>query len=223
MKFQSNINYKYDSDLLFHISMIIVIYAKFLFDEISLLNYSNDSFHIIWNSIKYCLCNRDNFVYAPSQWETTLQCNVVSHWLGAYTKWSLAMDARYNMAIEIHYLHSTSDNVTSLTSISFGKGNAPQSIRWLWGLWPACIIIAFWETGTYLNQCLVLTHTLHKAVSYNSISWKNYIPKKLKSKYEMFPFFQAHVIVDDKWLCLFRTHCVKQLYPRNPGCRVLAI
>ena len=28
-------------------------------------------------------------VYTPSQWETTLQCNVVSHWLGAYTNWSL--------------------------------------------------------------------------------------------------------------------------------------
>ena len=27
--------------------------------------------------------HRDHFVYAPSQWETTLQCNVVSHWLGA--------------------------------------------------------------------------------------------------------------------------------------------
>ena len=25
----------------------------------------------------------DHFVYAPSQWETMLQCNVVSHWLGA--------------------------------------------------------------------------------------------------------------------------------------------
>ena len=32
---------------------------------------------------------RDHFVCAPSQWETTLQYNVVSHWLGAYTKWSL--------------------------------------------------------------------------------------------------------------------------------------
>ena len=32
---------------------------------------------------------RDNFVYAPSQWETTLQCNVVGQWLGAYTKWFL--------------------------------------------------------------------------------------------------------------------------------------
>ena len=25
----------------------------------------------------------------PNQWEKTLQCNVVSHWLGACTKWSL--------------------------------------------------------------------------------------------------------------------------------------
>ena len=32
---------------------------------------------------------RDHFVYACSQWETTLDLNVVSHWLGAYTKWSL--------------------------------------------------------------------------------------------------------------------------------------
>ena len=29
------------------------------------------------------------FLYVPSQWETTLQCNVVSLWLGAFTKWSL--------------------------------------------------------------------------------------------------------------------------------------
>ena len=32
---------------------------------------------------------KDHFVYAPSQWETTLQCNVVSHSLGAYTEGSL--------------------------------------------------------------------------------------------------------------------------------------
>ena len=29
------------------------------------------------------------FVKAPSQWETTLQCNVVSYWLGTFIKWSL--------------------------------------------------------------------------------------------------------------------------------------
>ena len=32
---------------------------------------------------------QDHSVYAPSQWQTTIQCNVVSHWLGAYTNWSL--------------------------------------------------------------------------------------------------------------------------------------
>ena len=30
-----------------------------------------------------------HFVNAPSQWEMTLQCNVISHWLGVFTKWSL--------------------------------------------------------------------------------------------------------------------------------------
>ena len=43
---------------------------------------------IIALCISYTYC-RVHFVYAPSQWETTLHCNVVSHWLGAYTKWSL--------------------------------------------------------------------------------------------------------------------------------------
>ena len=33
----------------------------------------------------------DHFVYAPSQWEMTLQCIVVSHWLGARTEWSLKL------------------------------------------------------------------------------------------------------------------------------------
>ena len=32
---------------------------------------------------------RDNFLHTPSQWETMLYCNIISHWLGAYTKWSL--------------------------------------------------------------------------------------------------------------------------------------
>ena len=32
---------------------------------------------------------RDHLVYAPSQWETTLHCDIVSHWLATYTKWSL--------------------------------------------------------------------------------------------------------------------------------------
>ena len=39
---------------------------------------------------------RDSFVYASSLWEMTLQCNVVSHWLGASTKWSLETKAIFD-------------------------------------------------------------------------------------------------------------------------------
>ena len=38
----------------------------------------------------WCLANRDHFVYAPSEWGTLLHWNVISHWLGADTTWSLA-------------------------------------------------------------------------------------------------------------------------------------
>ena len=49
------------------------------------------SHRTIWRYIKwYGWCSaRDYFMHAPSQWGTTLQCNVVSHWLGACTKWFL--------------------------------------------------------------------------------------------------------------------------------------
>ena len=39
---------------------------------------------------------RDHFLNAPSQWEKTLQCNVVTHWLGSYTKWSLGLCIDHN-------------------------------------------------------------------------------------------------------------------------------
>ena len=59
-------------------------------------------------------------MYAPSQWETTLHCSIVSHRLGAYTKWSLVVSlfwfryfmydtpvknifvAFYNCAVHVH-------------------------------------------------------------------------------------------------------------------------
>ena len=43
---------------------------------------------------------RDHFVHVPSQWEMTLHCNVVCHWQGAYTKWSLDL---YLFAVIIIY------------------------------------------------------------------------------------------------------------------------
>ena len=50
--------------------------------EIRLLTHKRH--HLVPN-----LFLRDHFVYAPSQWEMMLHCNIVSHWLGTYTKWFL--------------------------------------------------------------------------------------------------------------------------------------
>ena len=32
-------------------------------------------------------------LYVPSQWERTLQCNIISNWPGTYTDWSLPVSA----------------------------------------------------------------------------------------------------------------------------------
>ena len=50
---------------------------------------------------------RGPFVYAPSQWKTTLQCNVVSHWLDAYTKWSLEVITIYYDTYLYYWVIST--------------------------------------------------------------------------------------------------------------------
>ena len=58
---------------------------------------------------------RDCFVNAPSQWKMTLQCNVISHWLGAYAKWSLiyALFWKYIAAVKSHsYLAGDKTAVT---------------------------------------------------------------------------------------------------------------
>ena len=41
-----------------------------------------------WWAFQYHI-NRVHSVYASSQWETMLHCNIISLWLGAYTKWPL--------------------------------------------------------------------------------------------------------------------------------------
>ena len=44
---------------------------------------------------------RDHFAYANSQWETTLQCDVVSQGLGALTKWSLLIHINAVLVLQI--------------------------------------------------------------------------------------------------------------------------
>ena len=66
-----------------------------------MLNKSMDYFSGIWGVVHFdifvsvfieevlhCIIFRDYFVRAPSQWQTMLLRNIISHWLGTYTKWS---------------------------------------------------------------------------------------------------------------------------------------
>ena len=50
-------------------------------------------FRVLVGTLSWC---RDHQGYAPSQWKMTLQCNVIPHWLGAFTKWSLMMHQTWN-------------------------------------------------------------------------------------------------------------------------------
>ena len=63
-------------------------------------------------------------MYAPSQWEMTLQCNIVLHWLGIYTKWSL----QYTMKQGSYFMEYT---LTGHQCQSF------QSASSYWGAHPS--------------------------------------------------------------------------------------
>ena len=65
-----------------------------------------------FNAVPSDIC-RDHSGCAPNPWKTTLHCNVVSHWLGIYTKWSLYMVA------------SRHDNTFLITGPSWGNPPVP--------------------------------------------------------------------------------------------------
>ena len=44
--------------------------------------------------------SRDHFVYSPSQWVMMFHCNIISHWLGTYAKWSLYKLANSRSGVE---------------------------------------------------------------------------------------------------------------------------
>ena len=50
---------------------------------------NNAIFNPSWTTISHLHYPRDLSRYAPSPWETSLHCNDVSHWHGAYRDWSL--------------------------------------------------------------------------------------------------------------------------------------
>ena len=62
-----------------HLIFIMMIH---LLSRIQLYIETDSCFHGTLES-------RDQSRYAPSQWESSLQCNDISHWLVAYLDWSL--------------------------------------------------------------------------------------------------------------------------------------
>ena len=38
-----------------------------------------------------------SFCVCASQWEMVLHCNAISHWLGAYTEWSVKLYEKYDL------------------------------------------------------------------------------------------------------------------------------
>ena len=68
---------------------------------LKIVDYHDDWNFFLWFSIISSKCYpyysaRDQFLHGPSQWKTVLQCNILSHWLGAYTKWSLQCSPIYH-------------------------------------------------------------------------------------------------------------------------------
>ena len=128
--------------------------------------------------------SKDHFVYALSQWETALQCNAIFHWLGAYTKWSLAVAKLLLIALE-----ATSMDWFSIVVgfNSLAPGGFEQNVRWVifklisvtdgWGI--SCKIALRWIPLDLTNDKSTLVQVMawcHHATShYLSQCWPRYL------------------------------------------------
>ena len=74
---------------------------------------------------------RDHSVYSHSQWDTALQCNAISHWLGAYTDWYLRhlweKMCKTNFFISVGAAMRACQRVSSPS-----KPSKPQVTIWEW-------------------------------------------------------------------------------------------
>ena len=82
-------------------------------------SYYGNTFLFLSIKLKENIESYCHFVHAPSQWETTLRCNAVSYWLGAYTKRSLISpfpshiySTTYTAFVFVGYIYNQSYNST---------------------------------------------------------------------------------------------------------------
>ena len=92
--------------------------------------------------------NEHHFVHAPSQWETTLHCNVVSHCLCAYTKWSLILRRIFSRhMLPVKYIFKNNIPIFWFTFPCTPGVPLILNRRWF-GWWPGAVQV----TSYYLNQ-----------------------------------------------------------------------
>ena len=115
---------------------------------------------LLWAKCELCMCStivviietmphcRDHCEYGLSQWETTLQCNVVLNWLSPYSKYSVRRDhsefelSQWDMTLQC--------NIVSLWSSFYPKRT---SIRVL-------LQYNYWKLKQMLQPCLSHMQTL---------------------------------------------------------------
>ena len=93
------------------------------------------------------------YIYAPGQWETSLHCNDVSHWLGAYLNWSLHIVPISWKAIT-HYTwfyHSESHKYKH-TNINRTAKRQGRAVYWL--MWSPRLhrVFALWKDEPASNK-----------------------------------------------------------------------
>ena len=115
--------------------------------------------------------SRDRFVHAPSQWEATLQCNIISHWLGAFTKLSLyihglVQDCSNSSALAMELLQSCTKPLIWVFTI-FLFPSRRSSCSPYYSPLPQSLASTHWQYGRiWLQECrqhLENTQSLHSS------------------------------------------------------------
>ena len=153
---------------------------------------------------------RDHFVYAPSQWEVTLQCNVTSHWLGACRVlicWTHPRD---------HFVYAPSQWEATLqcTVASHWLGACTVLLRWIYpgdhfvhalSQWEAtlqCNVVSHW-LGTYKKINVLVQQRLNSIAN----ALELHVSCTNPSKWSMHPFKQYAIWlwgIDSRYM--FWTH-----------------
>ena len=133
----------------------------------------------LWH-ITATFSHKQHFVYLPSQWETTLHCYVISHWLATYTKWIILCmypaNERWRYIVTsslIGWVHTQNDPINSLPV---------QSIAY--SLFMSCV----WQAicSPFICSCILYG---------NSWKWHAYYPLCILAHYNMISLLGTVIVL----------------------------